>query len=182
MWRHASVRVQFRGRLARVSSTSSVGPRNWTLVVRLVAVAFVLQSLFLLYVHFHGLGWLFGCCYWLCLVVWLVVFETWSICVTLGGLELKVIHLPLRLKVYATMSGSTLCFEVIFIEESGIHCWSHLVKLLRCLLFVFQLHGKKQHIRALLIDRVMLQHEASILIVTSRCSILRNNYCDIFHN
>ncbi len=30
---------------------------------------------------------------------------------------------------------------------------------LRLLSFLLQLHGKKQHIRALLVDRVLLQHE-----------------------
>lgn len=33
----------------------------------------------------------------------------------------------------------------------------------------FQLHGRKQHIRALLIDRVMLQHEASELGLQAFC-------------
>lgn len=34
-----------------------------------------------------------------------------------------------------------------------------------------QLHGRKQHIRALLIDRVMLQHEASSLRPQAFCFV-----------
>lgn len=104
VWRHASVRVEFRGQLSQLPGLNSGRQAcgSW----------FSLQSLFLPCVHFHGLGWLFCCCYWL---VWFY-FETWSICIALGGLELKVIHLLLRLKVCPTVSGSTLSFEVIFIR------------------------------------------------------------------
>lgn len=55
--------------------------------------------------------------------------------------------------------------EMFILSMSGIHYISICVNLMTELLNL-QLHGRKQHIRALLIDRVMLQHEvrAELLI------------------
>lgn len=45
-------------------------------------------------------------------------------------------------------------------------------------LLILQLHGKKQHIRALLIDRVLLQHEVGAnAIITWHSDLAHNRYC-----
>lgn len=54
---------------------------------------------------------------WVCVCFGWFCFETWLICVALGGLEL-IAHLCRRLKVCNTVPGSAFCFEVSF--DSGV--------------------------------------------------------------
>lgn len=60
------------------------------------------------------------------------------------------------------LSSSKLTLDTLLILIIQLMCKTDLqFKVYNALLLYLQLHGRKQHIRALLIDRVMLQHEVS---------------------